>query len=324
MTPNSNRQAVVVGLFVTVALAILAGGILTIGDLNDTFTRKVTVTSVFDEVNGLQRGDNVWFSGLKVGTVSALAFYGDRQVEVTLQVDAAAVPYIHDDARAKVSSDGLIGNRIVVLYGGTSERPTLSDGAVLEVGEAVSTEAIMTMLQTNNTNLLAITTDIKGITAKVTAGEGTLGRLVQDDALYADVAEVVGDLKAASGSAKALTGSLATFADTFTQEGALPHELATDRTTYAELQATVRQLRQTGDAAAAVVDGLATTAADPATPLGVLLHDAEVGAGLKVTLGNLGDSSALLKEDLEAIQHNFLLRGFFKRRARLEAREAAR
>ena len=59
MNPSPNRQAVIVGLFVAVAIAILTGGILTIGDLNDTFTRKITATTVFDGVNGLQQGDNI-------------------------------------------------------------------------------------------------------------------------------------------------------------------------------------------------------------------------------------------------------------------------
>ena len=69
MKPNPDRQAVIVGLFVALALAILTGGILTIGDINDTFTRKITVTSVFEEGGGLQQCDNIWFAVVKVGTV---------------------------------------------------------------------------------------------------------------------------------------------------------------------------------------------------------------------------------------------------------------
>jgi phospholipid/cholesterol/gamma-HCH transport system substrate-binding protein len=322
MTPNPNRQAVIVGLFVTGAVGILAGGILTIGRLNDTFTRKITVSAVFDQVNGLQQGDNIWFSGLKVGTVSALAFSDDSQVAVELQVDQAAVPYIHDDVTATIGSDGLIGSRIVVLSGGTEARPLIVDGSVLAIGEVASTEAIMATLQENNVNLLAITTDIKGITARITAGEGTIGKLVQDDALYTEVNGVVTSLRTASDRADTITASLATFSADLNRPGTLPHDLIHDRTTWPEVTATVAELRQTGAVASTAVSGLAKAAADPTSALGVVLRDAEVGADLKVTLANLGDSTELLKEDLLAIQHNFLFRGYFKKQERQAAKAA--
>ena len=167
MTPSPNRQAVIVGLFITVAIAILSGGILTIGNLNDTFSHKITVSAIFDEVNGLQQGDNIWFSGLKVGTVKKLAFLGNAQVEVQMKIDQEATQFIYEDALAKISSDGLIGNKIVVLYDGTPDTATLQDGDVLRIGKAASTEEIMAMLQENNTNLLAITTDLRGISSKL-------------------------------------------------------------------------------------------------------------------------------------------------------------
>ena len=66
MNPSPNRQAVVVGLFTAAAIAILAGAVLTIGDINDSFTRKVTVTAVFDEVSGLKKGDNMAYSQLSL------------------------------------------------------------------------------------------------------------------------------------------------------------------------------------------------------------------------------------------------------------------
>ena len=64
MNPNNRRRSVILGLFVTAATAILAAGVLTIGNLNDAFTDSVTVTARFKEVNGLKKGDNVWFSGV--------------------------------------------------------------------------------------------------------------------------------------------------------------------------------------------------------------------------------------------------------------------
>lgn len=327
MSSSSARRPVIVGLFVTLALLILAGGILTVGDLKGTFTQKITVSSTFDEVGGLQTGDNVWFSGLKVGTVRSLAFHGDSKVRAELVIDESAAAFIHNDTLAKIGSDGLIGNRIVVLFGGTTEAPTLQEGDELAVGESVSTEQIMKTLQENNTNLVAITGDIKAITARIVAGEGSVGKLLQDDGLYTSVSDAVTTLGTASENARRLTASLATFSAKLNTPGSLPNDLVTDTTTFAAITATVADLGATVASAKEMIDGLAKAAADPSTPVGTLLLDPEAGADLKVVLDNLNTSSALLEEDLKAIQSNFLFRPYFRKQekaAAKAAREAAK
>ena len=323
MSPSPNRQAVFVGLFVSLAVAVLVGVILTIGDLNDTFTKKLTVTSVFDEVNGLQQGDNVWFSGVKVGIVKGLAFHGGAQVEVTLKVDRSAAVFIRGDALAKIGSDGLIGNKIVVLYGGTEGSPALADGGVVVSAAALSTETILATLQENNTNLLAITTDLRGLSGALAKGDGTVGKLLTDDTLYTDVSATVATLGAASTNAQAMTSSLSTFSAKLNRPGNLPNDLVTDTTTYASLTDTVGALHQTGESAARLVTGLTDATASADTPVGALLHDPAAGAHLKATLANLSQGSALLTEDLDAAQHSFLLRGAFKKKARADAKAKA-
>jgi phospholipid/cholesterol/gamma-HCH transport system substrate-binding protein len=318
MTPTSKRHMVIVGLFVALALAILAGGILMIGDLNDTFSNKIVVSAMFDEVNGLQEGDNIWFSGLKVGRVTKLNFHGASQVEVGMKVDRDATQFIHDDALAKIGSDGLIGKRIVVLYGGTPEAPTLRPGDVLGIGKTLSTEDFLAVLQTNNTNLMAITTDLKGISARLAAGEGSVGKLLGDEVLYANLTDTVSTLNKASTNAQDLTASLSTFSAKLNREGGLPNELVTDRTSYASITGTIDQLHHAGERASNLMDGLAQGAADRNTPVGALMRDEQAGTDLKVTLDNLSRGSLLLADDLEALQHNILLRGFFRKKAKAE------
>lgn len=321
MSTENSSQAVVVGLFIAVAVAILAGGVLVIGDLRDTFTSKITVHVVFHEVNGLQAGDAVWCSGLKVGVIKDLQFSESAEVLAELLLDADVTRFIHKDAHAQLGSDGLIGSPIVLLNGGTAGAPALEDGDALAVEVVPSTRDVLKMLQENNKNLLAITADLRGITAGLAAGEGTVGKLLTEDTLYTDVSATVATLQAASVDARRLTASLATFSAKLNRPGSLPDDLATDDVLYAGLTDSVTQLKDATGSAKDLLARLTTGAADPHTPIGALFGDEAMTTDLGTTIENLSAASTLLIEDLEAIQHNFLFRPYFKRQER-EAKRA--
>jgi phospholipid/cholesterol/gamma-HCH transport system substrate-binding protein len=46
--------------------------------------------------------------------------------------------------------------------------------------------------------------------------------------------------------------------------------------------------------------------------MGIILNDKELASDIQTTLCNLKSASKKLYEDLEAMQHNFLLKGYFK------------
>ena len=84
---NTNKKAVTVGIFVFLGLLIFIAGVLTLGGQKNTFQKKITVKAIFDDVGGLQTGNNVWFSGVKIGTVKNMMFSGNSKVEVIMNID---------------------------------------------------------------------------------------------------------------------------------------------------------------------------------------------------------------------------------------------
>lgn len=321
MNPSSSR-VVFVGLFVAIAMTIFGGAILAVGSLQDAFSPKVTVHAVFAEVGGLETGDNVWSSGMRVGVVDTLAFIEASKVKATLEINTAMAPYIPADSVAKIGSDGLIGNPIVVLSGGTPGGPAIAEGDELAVDVAVSTSDLIATLQVNNENLVEITDDIKAITAQIRAGEGTLGKLLTTDELYGQVQGALSDIEVASTNAKRLTSSLATFSADLNREGQLPHDLVTDTDLLPSVKTAVDDLQAAVARASEMVDNLATDLDDQQTPVGTLLGDREAGGDLKATLANLQQATILLNEDLVAIRSNFLFRPYFKKQERKARKEA--
>lgn len=323
MNESPNKRAVIVGLFVFIGLAFLMAGILIVGNLRETFNWKIELVSLFDDVNGLQKGNNVWFSGVKIGTVSDMNFYGKSKVEVSLEVETKAQKYIRKDAKVKISSDGIIGNKILVIYGGTEAFAQVEEGDTLEVEKTFSSEDVINTLQDNNKNILAITKDLKIITRQLANGEGTIGKFMQDTSVYANINAATASLKIASANARQLVGSLETFSSNLNKKGTLANELTTDTVVFKSVKASVLQLQQMADTAAVFISSLKQAGSNPNTSIGVLLHDEESGARLKETIKNLESSSVKLDEDLEAVQHNFLLRGFFKKKAKSQENDAA-
>ena len=147
MNESPNKRAIIVGVFVIIGLIFLLSGILIIGNLRETFNRKMELVSLFDDVGGLQPGNNVWFSGVKVGTVSSMEFFGKSQVEVNMNVALKAQQYIRKDAKVKISSDGIIGNKILVIYGGTDKFTEVEDGDTLEVEKTFTSEDMINTFQ---------------------------------------------------------------------------------------------------------------------------------------------------------------------------------
>jgi phospholipid/cholesterol/gamma-HCH transport system substrate-binding protein len=306
--------------------------IFTLGGQKKTFIKSFTVHAVFNDVSGLIKGSNIWFSGVKVGTVKSVDFSGSSKVEVTMSIEKDVQSHIPKNAMAKIGSDGLIGNRIVIIYGGDSTMPHIEKGDFLMVEKATSTDDMLATLQANNKNLLAITNDFKSISKKIDSGSGTLATLVNDPAMAAKLKSAIDNLQAtvanfkvASVSSKNMLANLQDFSGKLNTPGNSINDLATDTVLYKNVRSTVAQLQNAAAAVAQFTTNLKATSErlnKKDNAVGMLLNDTTAGASVKITLQNMQAASKKLDQDLEALQHNFLLRGFFRKKAKAEAKAA--
>lgn len=330
MKDKSTKRTVIVGIFILLGLVIFATGVLLLGGQKKTFMRSVRVSALFHDIGGLSKGDNVWYSGVKVGTIKSISFLTHDRIEVQMDIDKNSRNFIHKDVRAKVSSDGLVGNKIIALAGGSTSTPPIEDGDTIVVETSISTDEIMNTLQVNNKSLVEITGNLKTITQKMMNGEGTVGKLLNDEALYLNLAGTLATLRKTAANTERLTEGLASYAAQLRTEGSLANDLVTDTVVFANLRATVSQLSAVAGNADSVMQNLREASAgveqnlrSSSTPAGVLLNDEKTAESLKATIRNLETSTEKLDENMEALQHNFLLRGFFRKKAKREKKEAA-
>ncbi len=324
MKTIKNNRPVTVGIFILLGIIILVATIFTLGSQKKTFVKSFTINAVFNDVGGLLAGGNIWFSGVKVGTVKKISFSGNAQVLVTMSIEKDAQQQIHKDAKAKIGSDGLIGNKIVILYGGNPDTPPVEKDDYLTVEKALSTEDMLATLQANNKNLLEITNNFKSISKKIDSGQGMLGTLLNDPAMsdrlrstVSDLQSTVANFKTASVNSKTVFANFETFSGKLNKPGTSIDNILSDTVMYTDIRGTVAQLEKAGNDLTAFTNNLKTVSNrlnETDNTIGVLLNDSASAESLKMTLQNLQSGSKKLDEDLEALQHNFLLRGFFRKK----------
>ena len=323
MKSTGNTRAIIVGIFVFLGVAIFIITVLTLGSQHKTFERSITVKTFFENVNGLQKGNNVWFSGVKVGTIRRVNLKENGQVEVEMNIEEVSVKFIPKDVKAKLSSDGLIGNKIIEIYGGTPKGAKIEEGDIVGSDKLLSTDAMMKTLSKNNDNILAITNDFKLISSRIAAGKGSIGKLLTDETMVDQLNATTNILKRASENLEKLSANVSAYTAKLNNKGSLANDLVTDTVIFTKLRATVSQLQNVADSSQTVIANLKTTGNiintglnNKSTPAGMLLNDEQSANKIKTTLQNLQSASKKLDEDLEALQHNFLLRGFFKKKAK--------
>ena len=262
MKPLNKRQ-IIVGLFIIVGLAILVIGVFSLGGQKKTFVKGFTVNTIFDDVSGLQRGNNVWLSGVKIGSVKKMTFLKNSSVLVSMELQKTLEPMIRKNSRTKISSDGLIGNKIVVIFGGTFGVPQAADGDFLPAQKALSTEDMLVTLQANNKNLLAITSSFKNITQRIDSGNGAIGTLLNNEAIAKKIGASVNSLQATmnnfhdvSFKSKAVLANLEAYTDKLNAQGSFANELVTDTSIFSELKSTIAQLRKVAENASQVTANL--------------------------------------------------------------------
>lgn len=320
MQTRSKKRSVVVGIFIFTGLVIFALFVLVLAGQKKAFMPSLQIKTFFQDVGGLAKGNNVWYSGVKIGTIKQITFLEPHKIEVLINIDKTYREFIHKDVRAKVSSDGLIGNKIIALSGGSAQTPVIEDGDVVLAETAISSDEMMNTLQINNKNLVDITANLKTLTSDMAAGRGTLGKLLKDTAVYDHLERTLATLQQTVGNTQRLTSNLSAYSARLQTKGVLANDLVSDTMVFSRLRSTVSSIEQAAQGANETVKNLQSVSTGVNQQLksdqsaaGVMLNDPETAKNLKQTISNLESSTGRLNENMEALKHNFLFRGYFRR-----------
>ena len=198
MDTHTPQFKVRLGMFVAGGLALFVLAIFIIGKQKNLFNPVFKLNTTFYNISGLQVGNNIRFSGITVGTVDNISIVNDSTVRVDMLIRKEVKQFIKSDSKVAIGSEGLIGDRLLVISQGSFDAPLAREGEQLESTEPVETDAIMSSLKVTAENAEVITQELAEIMTKINGGDGTLGRLIQDTTIARNIDQTIINLKKSS------------------------------------------------------------------------------------------------------------------------------
>jgi phospholipid/cholesterol/gamma-HCH transport system substrate-binding protein len=193
---------IALGIFVSLGLGLFIICIYFIGKKQQLFSSTFQVSGIFRDISGLQIGNNVRFSGINVGVIDNIEMIADTAVRVDIIIDESARKFIKKDSKAIIGSDGLMGNKIVVIMPGTFAAKVIEDKDYMTTAFPVSMDDIMLKLKITSTNAAIITDDLAAITDNIRNGKGTIGKLFMDTVFAQNIDRTIVNMKEGAGGFK--------------------------------------------------------------------------------------------------------------------------
>lgn len=239
-----------VGVMAIAAISIMVVVIFLVTGRRGLFTKTAVIRTYVDDSASLKVGAPVRLNGIEAGNVKSVGLSGQggsRTIEIALEVRREFLPRIPEDSQSSISPEGVFGDKYINITRGQSPN------AVREGGEirSLDTQGFQEVVQQSYNvvaSLNGITKRIDSVMSQVERGQGTIGKLIYDDALYKRFDAVVGQAQDLVGSVAGGKGTIG--------------KLVSDDQLYYQANATLRR-----------VDGLINDVQTSKGTVGMLLND---------------------------------------------------
>lgn len=318
-------QKIRLGLFVIIGLSLFVLAIYFIGSKQQMFGKTEPLTAVFNNVSGLQLGNNVRYSGINVGTVRGIEIINDSTINVEMQIDRTVFPHIKKNAVATIGSDGLVGSVIINIIPGKGNALPVQSGDFIKSNNRIRTDDMLSTLNVTNQNAAQLTADLLKITNDIHNGKGTIGLLLRDSAMANDLKTTIYNLKITSQKTSQTMDNLNRQIEGLDNKDNVIGVLK-DTMVGNKIRHIVTNLDSSSQEINKVVSNLNATISnikDGKGAINYLSNDPKLVKLIDSTMTNINQASQKLNENLEALKSNFLFRGYFKKQEKAKKKAAA-
>ena len=324
---KTTAQNIRLGIFVITGTILLVIAAYLIGNRQNMFGDTFQLKAVFKNVNGLQNGNNVRFSGINVGTVNRIEMINDTTIMVYMIIEEKMRNHIKKDAVATIGSDGLVGSMLVNVVPGEGDALLVEPGDQLKSYSKIATQDMLSTLNTTNENAALLTADLLQVTQSLTEGNGTLGRLLNDTEMAKDLKQTISNLKNSSQEATTALSKLSEIINSINFDESAAGALVADSVSGRHMRSIIVNFEQSTGRLETLIknlDTLVVNVKDGQGAVHYLTQDSLLVIQLENTMKNIESGVEKFNENMEALKHNFLTRGYFKKQERQERKEAKR
>jgi phospholipid/cholesterol/gamma-HCH transport system substrate-binding protein len=307
------------GIFVLVGLLFLVLLLYMIGKNRNMFGNTYVLKARFENVQGLVAGNNVRFSGIQAGTVKKVKILSDTVIEVTMIIETKMKEIIRKNAIVSIGTDGLVGNKVVNITPSKEAASLAEEEDILATKKAVNTDEMLQTLYKTNNDVSVIADNLKSTVQRLN-NSNALWSLLNDNTLPSGLRSSVANVRLATAKVDNMMNALnEIIADVKNGKGSAG-ALLTDTSFAANLNEAVLKIKSVGDKADSLAAELKVMIAgiqqDINTGKGTvhsLLKDSLLVVKLNSSLENIQKGTDGFNQNMEALKHNFLLRGYFKK-----------
>jgi phospholipid/cholesterol/gamma-HCH transport system substrate-binding protein len=293
------RKKIITGVFIIAGLALFLVATFIIGSKTNLFKSTFELNTIFENVGGIKVGNVVTFAGINVGTVDMVSIETPTKVVVSMTIESKIKEFIRKDSKVAITSEGLVGNKVVSISAGADNAPHVENGDFLPSVKPIGVEDIIKDLKSTTENVNGLTKSLSNIVDSVSNGKGTIGQLINNESLF-----------------RSVDSTFRTFASSTEKVDAILNKVST---AIDKLSGNFDQLTQTVNV---ITDNVADVTAkinSSQSLVGTLLTDTTFANNLKMIVKNSNDATAKLEDgafsfaqNMEALKHNFLFKGYFE------------
>ncbi len=307
------------GFFVLAGLVALIVALYLIGRDTNLFSHNYTLYARFENTQGLTPGNNIRYSGIQVGTVKKVKILNDTLIEVKMLIEEKMKKFIHLNDQVSISTDGLMGNRLLNITPAKDGSPLANDGDMLVTKKTVSTEEMLATLDKTNSNIAIISEELKNTVERINNSKALWG-VLENENLPANLTASLNNIRRATVNADQMVKNMqGIITDVKNGKGSLGKIISDTAIAY-NLNSAIEKIKLVGDNADLLAIELNKISlsvkkdlAEGKGPANAILKDSVLVLKLNNSLSNIEKGTAGFNENMEALKNNFLFRGYFRR-----------
>lgn len=315
------------GAFVLAGFAFLVLLLFMLGKNQNLFGNTYELKASFDNVQGLLAGNNVRYAGIQVGTVKKIKIINDTLIDITMNIEKRMLPVIRKNAMVSVGTEGLVGNKVVNIVPGRNPSPLATEGDVLVSRKVFDTDEIMNTLSKTNNDISVIAAELRITVERINQSKG-LWTMIDDQTIPQDIRHSIENIRQGTVKSLSIVNDLSTIVKDLKEGKGSAGALLKDTLYVRNLNEAILKIRSAGVQADSIARSINNAVAElqqeiktAKGPFNALLTDTSLTKKLDTSLDNIMKGTDGFNQNMEALKHNILLRGYFRKQEKQKPKE---